>query len=66
MLSAGDASLSIVYSFGLNPRDVNSWKMRPNAFNHSESDLYFIATGLMKLQSNEYTTITYQLPLLDR
>jgi hypothetical protein len=40
--------------------------MPTNAFNHPEADFDFIATVLMQLQSNEYTTITYQLPLLDR
>jgi hypothetical protein len=63
--SSAEASLSIVCKFGLNPSDVNSWKMPPNAFNHSEADFDFVALGLMQLQSNEYTTITYQLPLLD-
>jgi hypothetical protein len=47
VLSADDDSLSIVRSFGLNPRDVNSWKISPNAFSHSEADLDFIATILI-------------------
>jgi hypothetical protein len=47
LFSAAEASLSIVCSFGLNPRDVNYWKMPPNYFNHSEADFDFIATGLI-------------------
>jgi hypothetical protein len=47
LFSAAEASLSIVCSFGLNQRDVNSWKMPPNDFNHSEADFVFISTGLM-------------------
>jgi hypothetical protein len=47
LLSAADDSLSIVWSLGLNPRDVNYWKTSPTALTHSETDLDFIATGLM-------------------
>jgi hypothetical protein len=39
--------------------------MPANYFNHSEANFDFIAIGLMQIQSNEYTIITYQLPLLD-
>jgi hypothetical protein len=52
-MNADDASLSIVCSFGFNHCYVNSWNISPNALNHSEADLDFIATGLMELQSNE-------------
>jgi hypothetical protein len=47
LFSADDASLSIVWSLGLKPRDVNSWKMPPNDFNHSDVDLDFIAMGFI-------------------
>jgi hypothetical protein len=39
--------------------------MPQNDFNHSEADFDFIAMGFMQLQSNEYTIITHQFPLLD-